>query len=246
MQCAEIILSNKIKLQIDTSHSCNLYENQYQTLTTSVPFDVKLGCLLKNSIGKNKVLDSYIREKKALGIFTDGSKMLNAPSTGAACICPDLNIQIQKSISTKASVYTAECIALECALEIALENSEYDFLIFSDSLSVLQSIQTPSSGNILINKYIHSIKKKYNNFKEAHKDKYIKFHWVPSHEGIRGNEEVDSLAKEASLRMNVDISTCPFTDIYEYFKQECKKSSVEKLKPLGDKKGTSYFNIQKK
>ena len=49
------------------------------------------------------------------------------------------------------------------------------------------------------------------------------------------------MAKESSLQTTVDVSTCPFTDLYEYVKKGCRKSLVDKLKVLGDQKGINYF-----
>ena len=82
-------------------------------------------------------LTPIFEKKNAIAIFTDGSKMLNLPSTGAACICPALSIKIKKWISVKTSIYTAECISLDYALDVAIENLEHDFLIFSNSHSML-------------------------------------------------------------------------------------------------------------
>ena len=52
-----------------------------------------------------------------IAVYTDGSK-LNSGSVGSACICPSLDIFIQKIIHKNASVYTAERTALSDAMEI--------------------------------------------------------------------------------------------------------------------------------
>ena len=70
-------------------------------------------------------------------IYTDGSKNSNAACVGAAAICPDLDIYRTKAIHKGASIFTAECIALSDALDIALQNQDRNFIIFSDSQSAL-------------------------------------------------------------------------------------------------------------
>ena len=62
-------------------------------------------------------------------------------------------------MNSKASVYTAECVAIDDALDIAKQNPDCNFLIFSDSLSALQALKS-NKISISTNQYIYSIKKK--------------------------------------------------------------------------------------
>lgn len=79
-------------------------------------------------------------------------------SVGSACIYPSLGLQVKKSIYVGASVFTAECITINDALDIALSHKDCNFLIFSDSLSALESLKSINL-NIKTNSYIFDIKK---------------------------------------------------------------------------------------
>ena len=75
----------------------------------------------------------------------------------------------------------------------------------SDSLSALQAIASRSLNHHLL---LH--------FHELHtsllQDGYnISFAWVPSHVGIRGNEQVDNIAKEA-VKDKVSKTRIPYSD----------------------------------
>lgn len=84
--------------------------------------------------------------------------MSGSDCVGSACICPELNIYFKKSINCNASIFTAECVALNDALDIALSYENCSFLVFTDSLSALQSLQY-TDLNIKINSYVFEIKK---------------------------------------------------------------------------------------
>ena len=62
-------------------------------------------------------------------------------------------------------------------------------IIFSDSLSVLQSINNSKLDNSVIQDIILRL------HNMSHKQ--IIFCWLPSHVGIRGNEKADKAAKSA-------------------------------------------------
>jgi len=63
------------------------------------------------------------------------------------------------------------------------------FVIFLDSLSSLQAIDSRKTENPLILKIL----KEYTQLKNSSKS--ISFCWIPSHVGIRGNESADTVAK---------------------------------------------------
>ena len=96
-------------------------------------------------------------------LFTDGSKNPDALSVGAAVFCPQLNVSLvslSKSLTAKASIFTAKCLALYCALELALKIvnkiGRKEFNIFTDSLSALLGLNS-LSHTIKTNPYIFEI-----------------------------------------------------------------------------------------
>ena len=88
------------------------------------------------------------------------------------------------------SIFTAEAKAIDIALYHIRDQSEKQFIIYSDSLSVLKSLKDLHHRNPLI----QQILKKYYYLSAS---KEIVFCWLPSHVNIRGNELADSEAKSA-------------------------------------------------
>ena len=87
-------------------------------------------------------------------------------------------------------------------MNISLDNI---FVIFSDSLSVLKSLNHTSSKNPKIQNLIEK-------HHELSKTKEILFCWLPSHVGIKGNEAADVKAK-ASLDLEISNFKLPCTDL---------------------------------
>ena len=63
------------------------------------------------------------------------------------------------------------------------------FVIFSDSMSVLQAIESQESKNPLVNRVLQTCQSILSG------NKYMTFCWIPSHRDIRGNEDADRAAK---------------------------------------------------
>jgi len=120
-------------------------------------------------------------------IFTDGSKLSN--HTAAAVVFK--SHIITKRLPNSISIYTAELYAILLALNELSKQQHKHYLLFSDSLSSLNSIDNkkidhPITLQILL-KYHNLFTHSYN----------IIFCWLPSHVGITGNEKADKAAKSA-------------------------------------------------
>ena len=155
-----------------------IYNHNYKTLITTIPrtslFDDRKKCK-----DPDEAINKLLSQKNAHAIYTDGSKVKGNNYTGSACICPDLDICIQRSLNRETSVYTAECIALDDAFEIAANQRDKKFLIFSDSLSALQSLQS-TKLKITTNAYIYNIKNKYNTLINNTLDTpQVEIVWIP-------------------------------------------------------------------
>ena len=94
---------------------------------------------------------------------------------GAAYICLEIEIEKQITIPKSASIFTAECIALSSAHDVALQTSSSNFLIFTDSQSALLSLKS-TDFKAKVNPHILDIKKEYNEFCSKNKDNYIQFY----------------------------------------------------------------------
>ena len=164
-------------------------------------------------------------------VYTDGSK--DNDRVGCAAIIN--NISIKRRLPNNASIFTAEIKAIDLALDAIAESEDDHFIIFSDSLSVLLSLENKKLDNPLVVNLLH----KLHLLSTAHKT--IFFCWIPSHIGIRGNEAADVAAKE-SLDFNITASQVPYTDLKPHINyfiankwqerwSSCPDNKLFKIKP---------------
>ena len=135
-------------------------------------------------------------------LFTDGSKGDGVAS--AAVVGKDI---ISCRISDDASIFTAEAHAILLALHFVERSSNSKFIIFSDSFSCLQAISSMKWQNPIILDILEVFSELTN------KQNDIRFCWIPSHMGIKGNERADSAAKNALLRPLDTKILVPYNDI---------------------------------
>ena len=136
-------------------------------------------------------------------IFTDGSK--SNEGVGLAVVTEESCHALR--LPHCASVYTAELSAVEKALEIVYNTNKKSFVIYSDSKSVLDSLNTFNPAHPLVQKVQEWL------FRISCRRKSVCFCWVPAHVGIRGNEKADKEAKKACSNRNVSIDTVPHFDM---------------------------------
>ena len=131
-----------------------------------------------------------------LQIFTDGSKI--GEYTGCAIYIPSKNYELKIKLDSILTVFTSEAIAILNALEYIKRNKIGQAVIFSDSLSVLQSLKSTTAGSYSnINGYILHI---FCLLCSLYKEQVIvNFIWVEAYVGISYNEQVDKLAKEGAI-----------------------------------------------
>ena len=133
-------------------------------------------------------------------IYTDGSK--DGQKVGCASISKLHRSKLR--LPDGASIFSAEIKAIQLALNFITTRTENKFIIFTDSLSVLQALTNRKWDHPLIQEVLlkhHTLCK----------EKSLVFCWVPSHVGIRGNEEADRAAK-ASLELHQSSIKLPYTD----------------------------------
>ena len=149
-------------------------------------------------------------------IFTDGSKT-DHKVAAAAVSNQDFTNPFQIRLPDDSSIYTAESVAIYMALKHIYQSQEDSFLILSDSLSVLTSIQKQNLDHPFLRKVqeLHS---------ELIQDgKSIVFVWVPGHAGITGNTFADAAAKRA-LNEPVSNIFIPYSDL-----RPCVHSYIQKV-----------------
>ncbi|KAI5735926.1 hypothetical protein M8J77_024290 [Diaphorina citri] len=117
--------------------------------------------------------------------FTDGSKTADVTSCAFSVdgtIC-------SKRLNPIISIFSAELIAILLCLEAIKDYPSYQFLVASDSRSVLSALSNIGFTNPLVSKVYSCWELLSSNNKE------VQFIWCPSHCGIRGNENVDEAAR---------------------------------------------------
>ena len=145
-------------------------------------------------------------------IYTDGSKDGKVVASAAV-----LDEQISKSrLPDGASIFSAELRAILLALDMVERSTNDKFVIFSDSLSSLQALDNLKVDNPTVQRVLS----KYNSLSDRNT---VLFCWLPSHVGIRGNDQADSAAK-AALNLDISPSKLPYTDFKGLINESLKSS----------------------
>ena len=120
-------------------------------------------------------------------IYTDVSKVETKVASAYVCPYGTRNYRPRDGCS----IFTAEVEAIDKALAYVNVFSMKKFVIVSDSMSVLQAIESQESTNPLVNRVLQTCPEILSN------GKFITFCWIPSHRDITGNEHADRAAKDA-------------------------------------------------
>ena len=102
------------------------------------------------------------------------------------------------------SIFTSEVCTIDLALDIVSKEKHEQFIIFSDSFSVLLSLNNKKLENPLIIKLLCRL--------DSISNKKILSYRFPSHIGVRGNDGTDTAAKLA-LDLTPDKYNISYTDL---------------------------------
>ena len=108
--------------------------------------------------------------------------------------------------------FTAELHGILSALKEILTIDGNSFVIFSDSRSVLQALESFNPVHPLILEILEWL------FLIQRRGRNICFCWVPAHVGIQGNEKADKLAKEAAVFKTPASCALPYGDFVPVIK----------------------------
>ncbi|XP_018405977.1 PREDICTED: uncharacterized protein LOC108782257 [Cyphomyrmex costatus] len=175
-----------------------------------------------------------------VSLYTDGSKIGENGSVGAAVYSPEEDFRTACKLPEAFSVFSAEAWAIREALVYVSRRGKNSAVIFTDSQSVLAAI---SSGHYSQPNYIvYQIKNLLTML--ARERKLITLFWVPSHKGICGNEIVDRLANSAAASADpVTEFPVPFTDARKSARDSVKRTFEGWLKNAAQLKGTKHAEL---
>ena len=131
----------------------------------------------------------YEMHRNSFHIYTDGSKI----GEEVGCAVLNRGTLYSRKLFKHTGIYNAELQAVLKAVKLAKEeNVSTSTVIFTDSLSVKQSIEERSSDHPLICKILHHILAIHKAGGE------VTICWVPAHVGIPQNVQADEGAKAAA------------------------------------------------
>lgn len=180
-------LDQEYKIHKRRNWAC--YSGNYNSKFSDIKIDIDKYLNIKEDVYK-KISEDYSDFNI---IYTDGSKNSEAVSmafyvaqskTGYGLKLPDIM-----------SIFTAESIAILSALKYIKEHMEehHQWLIVSDSMSVLRALET-NSLNANVNYILYEIKDMMLEITKQRPEMKIALMWTPAHKGVKGNEEADKLA----------------------------------------------------
>ncbi|GIY74159.1 uncharacterized protein CDAR_166411 [Caerostris darwini] len=145
-------------------------------------------------------------------IYTDGSKLNDR--VGGAFVVFQQGVETYSQtfrLSDTATVFMAELVAIDKALDFAIAQSFSPANIISDSRSVLLALENLNN----LDPSILNIKNKILNFTGI-----VRLFWIKAHAGHMGNERADVLAKEATTNPDIQL---PVVANLQFIKQLLKK-----------------------
>ena len=151
-------------------------------------------------IFKNKFLEIKEQYYTHEEIYTDGSK--DGEKVASAAILDGELYQFR--LPNNSSIFSAELKAIDLALNHIEQDAYWRYIIYTDSLSVMQALEGEKTDNPLVVSLLEKLSKLCGRAD-------IVFCWLPSHIGISGNEEADKAAKDA-LSLEILQYKVPFND----------------------------------
>ena len=137
-------------------------------------------------------------------IYTDGSKVETKVTSAYVCPYGTRGYRLRDGCS----IFTAEVEAINKALRYVKVSTRKSCVIFSDSMSVLQAIESQESKNPLVNRVLQTCQE------ILFDGKFTTFCWIPSHKDITGNEHADRAAKDALSKAPPSHFELPCTDVF--------------------------------
>ena len=170
--------------------------------------------------------EHFTTHRDCIQIFTDGSK--SDKGVGFAAVFP--NQIIKRRLPHDGSIFTAELMAILTSLKRILVRRGSSFVIASDSRSALKSITSFNPEHSLVIAIQELLPEIH------HKQKCVKFCWVPSHVGIIDNERADKAAKLAIVERQISNLSLPYKDRYSSIDMKVKAKALQTWNNISNNK----------
>jgi len=221
------------------------YQLDFKYQFNNVKVDLLSGESIKEASDAEKKFQKIFQDRKSsnIFIFTDGSKTETDPNNqrvGMASWSSNENFIAKYKLFDLTSSFSAEATAISFIVEKIVSSDLDNFIIFSDSKSVLNVLQ-----NIRKIKHQPQIIQEINQmlFIAKKKNKNVELVWIPSHRNICGNDKADELAKKAAREGPFLEKKLTYSDIFTIFKKKCFKENENSLITRANEqnKGTFFF-----
>ncbi|MCG8431297.1 MAG: hypothetical protein MJA29_09010, partial [Candidatus Omnitrophica bacterium] len=171
-----------------------------------------------------ETIDSY--PASWIQIYTDGSAFKGTTFAGYGILLkyPDGSfLEYSDSCGTTCSNYEAEILALQTATQLVHQQFELgeknptNIVMFTDSKSTLQALETQENSHI----DIENLTKEINNLLTSY-DVHLTLQWVPGHTDVHGNEAADRLAKEGAKKEQ-PTKPCSMNTVRQVLRNDSKE-----------------------
>ena len=170
IHCKKLLKKAKIDvggIAINSIHDVLIWDSEPVTVDFSLSeFDKSS----TSTIFKSRFYEVKEKYLDFCDIYTDGSKV--ETKVASAYVCPYGTRDYR--LRDGCSIFTAEIEAINKALTYVKESTTKSFVMFSDSMSVLQAIESLESKNPLVNRVLQACREISSN------GKFITFCWIPS------------------------------------------------------------------
>ncbi|KAL0832986.1 hypothetical protein ABMA28_011678 [Loxostege sticticalis] len=224
--------------------SCNpLFLNSFESLIFKPNIILNFG-ISKDSPGARTIFLKNLSSNwhDSLHLYTDASKLTENGEVGAAVWIPKFQIALMHKCPPLSSTFTGESVAiLEAILFVESHNIEKS-IIFTDSLSCLQAIESNPFRSKT--KFPTILKIRETLLKCKTKGLDVTLAWIPSHNGIPGNETADSCAKNAISLGSQDHYKLYSHDLPCLARSHLLRSWSSDWQITRRKAGKFYFDVQ--
>ena len=160
----------------------------------------------RSPIALTYILDYIKGHENKIHIYTDASARQNG-QVGAAYYIPEKEVEGEMRLTDDTSITTAELVAIHAALKFvsttAIQNT--DVLILTDSLAGIRLLE---QGGLRVKDIASEILDEIECLNSL-QNIQICFLWIPSHIGIPGNKQADSIARKAAGKYEPDTIITP-------------------------------------